>query len=117
MKDFCNDHNNTIEVYKKSYQFLQDFDKAENLIKTGISNEFAEGIKFYRGISYYYSQMMKTYTDMVISYYAFKKEAKQNPDVMLEFLKMPQDFSVVQEHFEKLIDAYKTSVESIKKLI
>ena len=112
VKDFNDDHQKSIKLFRESYAFLNQFD-----YDSPADKQYETGVEFYRGINRTHALMQETFNNLFISYYAFRKAAQDNPEIMEEFKKMPADFSFIQQQFSDMIKGYETALKGMKEIL
>ena len=113
VKDFNDDHRKSVKLFKDSYSYLDQLDEELKPNET----IYEKSMEFYRMINHTHAAMNETFTNLFISYYAFRKTAEQDGEVMKEFKKLPADFSPVQKQFTDMLHGYKIVLERFKKAV
>ena len=112
VKDFNDDHQLSIKLYQSSYAYLESqtvrFDKEKN---------YPNAVEFYRELNNTHAEMSKIFTDLFISYYAFRKAAETSPEINTEFKKLPKDFSPVEDKFNTLMEGYGFALQKFREAI
>ena len=113
LKDFNDDHQKSVKIYKDSYSYLKQMEQPKPCDET----IYQKGMEFYRMLNHTHAVMNETFTNLFISYYAFRKTAEQNAAIMIEFRKLPADFSPVFKKLTNMLHEYETALEQFKKVL
>ncbi len=114
LKQFAEDHYLLICLYKKSYEFLQNFEN--------VDAETEEDCKYYshvflKELTLASEELQDKYNNFLISYHSFKSLAASNKTIEKEFKKLPKNITELSDYLETLIEGYHTAVLSVKEIL
>lgn len=113
VKDFNEDHRKSQLIYKDSYAFLQQL----GVFKPEEQTAYQRGTEVFRKFNEIHAEMREIFTNLFISYHAFRQAATENAEIMQEFKKIPTDFSIVEKKFTEIMNAYKMATDGFKPLL
>lgn len=116
--DFVRDHNTSLHWFAKANEYLVNLDlKGMSPERSLTESESKVVLEFYSNICALHAELEESFTNMNISYYAFKEAAQTNQAVLTEFNKLPADFSGLQKALDDILVGYVEAEAFLKKLM
>jgi hypothetical protein len=112
VKDFITSHNTSMQTYASAYSYLQNFPNDDEEAKTPQGKKAVK--EFQHNLSSSLIDLQTAYTNLLVSYHAFRVTAQRDPQIMAEFKKLPPDMTPLQKQFHTILDGYMQSIGELK---